>query len=418
MKERLQRIKRGFLFLFFALSLGGMAGGIVWVFLLLMNGGLFLLWDFIPSIVSVPWYPVVCCGIGGVLIGIWQKRFGPYPESLMTVMNRISTEHHVNYDNLFAILVAALLPLVFGGSIGPEAGLTGAIAGLCYWIGDHLHYAARDVRELEKVGVSATLGVIFGAAPLLGLFSPLELSSGDTQQRAIPKDKKLLLYCMAILGSIGVFSLLNLLIPGSGLGLPRLEAPALSGVSEFLWMLPAAAIGILCGVLYQLSGTGVHLFLRLFGNHTVWKGICCGLLLGGCGICLPYTMFSGETQMEILSESFLQMGWLTLLLTGVLKLVVGQLCVQSGWRGGNIFPLVFSGISVGLASSFLIPASPMLLAAVTTASLCGYVLKKPILVILVLLLCFPISSIVILTLGAVLGGLLPRLFRLPEPAPH
>ena len=50
---------------------------------------------------------------------------------------------------LFFILVAVMLicafiPLVFGASVGPEAGLTGIIAALCYWIGDNVSYAKQD----------------------------------------------------------------------------------------------------------------------------------------------------------------------------------------------------------------------------------------------------------------------------------
>lgn len=411
MNPTLQKTKNYLLFLIFALVLGGIAGGVVWIFFLLMNGGLTLLWDWIPSLIQIPFYPVLCCGIGGMFVGIWQKRYGEYPESLMTVMNRVSKEHRVNYDNLFVILVAALLPLIFGGCVGPEAGLTGAIAGLCYWVGDHFRYAAREVRELGKVGVSATLGVIFGAAPLLGLLSPLEMPSDDEDQRAISKWRKMPIYFMAILGSITVYGGFSILVPGSGMGIPRIEVDTLTSFTEYLWLIPAIALGILCGLFYQLAGKAVGFCLGIFGKHTVLKAICGGLVLGISGVFLPYTMFAGETQIESVMNEFLQMGWALLLVTGIVKLIIGQICIQSGFRGGNIFPIVFSGVSIGLALSFFIPIAPTALVAVTTATLCGFVMKKALLVVLVLFLCFPISSVVLLALGSVLGSLAAHPFK-------
>ena len=39
------------------------------------------------------------------------------------------------------MMIAALLPLLIGSSVGPEAGLTGIIVGLCYWAGENLKFA-------------------------------------------------------------------------------------------------------------------------------------------------------------------------------------------------------------------------------------------------------------------------------------
>ena len=43
------------------------------------------------------------------------------------------------------MLLCALLPLLLGASVGPEAGLTGIIAALCYWVGDNVTLGAGSV---------------------------------------------------------------------------------------------------------------------------------------------------------------------------------------------------------------------------------------------------------------------------------
>ena len=68
-----------------------------------------------------------------MIIGLFAKRFGPYPEDLNEVMAKVKQDGRYEYDKLGTMSIAALLPLFFGGSVGPEAGLTGAIAGICTW---------------------------------------------------------------------------------------------------------------------------------------------------------------------------------------------------------------------------------------------------------------------------------------------
>ena len=67
-----------------------------------------------------------------------RKEFGSLPEELPQVMGRVKKEGSYPYDNLHILIVSALLPLIFGGVIRPEAGLTGVIVGLCCWVGDRL----------------------------------------------------------------------------------------------------------------------------------------------------------------------------------------------------------------------------------------------------------------------------------------
>lgn len=54
--------------------------------------------------------------------------------------------------------MGALIPLLAGASVGPEAGLTGIIAGICYWVSDNLKSAKRDIQEYSKIGSVVTLG--------------------------------------------------------------------------------------------------------------------------------------------------------------------------------------------------------------------------------------------------------------------
>ena len=61
---------------------------------------------------------------------------------------------------MLVMMIAAVLPLLIGSSVGPEAGLTGIIVGMCYWAGDNLKFARQHTKEYSQIGVAASLSVL------------------------------------------------------------------------------------------------------------------------------------------------------------------------------------------------------------------------------------------------------------------
>ena len=157
----MKQLKNNLLFLLYTVLLGAIVGAIIWSFLRLMNGGIEFLWEYVPKQISFPLYTVCICSLGGLLIGLWKRKFGDYPEELGTVIGKVKKTGRYPYRNVFSTLGSALFPLLIGASVGPEAGLTGVIAGLCTWVGDKLKRFRREIEELTAIGMSATLGTIF-----------------------------------------------------------------------------------------------------------------------------------------------------------------------------------------------------------------------------------------------------------------
>ena len=70
-------------------------------------------------------------------------------------MEKVRAEKRYEYKNMLVMMVAALLPLLIGSSVGPEAGLTGIIVGLCYWAGDNLKFAKQNTRNYSQIGAES-----------------------------------------------------------------------------------------------------------------------------------------------------------------------------------------------------------------------------------------------------------------------
>lgn len=69
--------------------------------------------------------------IGTILIFLIARKFGDLPHLTEEVLELINKNGSYPYNKLLLCAVAAILPLIFGGTLGPEAGLVGIIAGLC-----------------------------------------------------------------------------------------------------------------------------------------------------------------------------------------------------------------------------------------------------------------------------------------------
>lgn len=390
----LKKIKNNVLLLLYTVILGSIVGAIIWAFLRIMNLGIEFIWDFIPSKIDFPLYTILVCAVGGLLIGLWKKKFGDYPEELGTVLGKVKKTGRYPYNNIFSTIISALLPLISGASIGPEAGLTGVIAGLCSWVGDKLKLYFKEVKELTQIGMSATLGSIFHS-PLFGFIEPIE-SDKDV---VLPKTSKIVLYFTAILSSFGVFLLLGKLFGGRA-GLESLVTEKVD-LWQYLYAIPLAAIGILAGYLYFLFKKLTFSLEQKFKKYTIIRGAVGGLLLGISGTILPLTMFSGEHQMGVVISEAETIGAVMLIVIAVVKLLLTNICIDSGLKGGHFFPIIFCGISIGCAMSLILGIDIVFSASIVTTALVGHTLKKPLATVLLLMIVFPVKLIPIMLFTAI-----------------
>ena len=383
---------------------GAVAGFFVWLVLFIMDVGLELVWDGMSSWFG-RYYPILMCVVGGVVIGLFARRYGNYPEDLRTVMAKVKRDGRYGYDKLGRMSVAAVLPLVFGGSIGPEAGLTGVIAGLCSWVGDRMRRFGSDFRELTEAGVTATLSALF-TAPLYGFASGMSgRPSDDGEAPAVSKWTRAAIYICAIVGALASMVLLTHFI-GGGMPLPHYEWESI-GTEELIWTVPLMLVGAVAGWLFCVSDALLSRVSDRIGDRPVLKPVVAGAILGICGVVLPFTMFSGESQAVELDSIWAGMGAAILLTTGFIKILITAMCVNMGWRGGHFFPVIFAGISIGYGTALLTGTDPVFCLCVVTAALVGGVMRRPVMAVLLLFLCFPLMAAIPMVLAAFVGSRIP-----------
>lgn len=396
----MKSLKNNTLFLLYTVLLGAIVGAIVWAFLRIMNLGIEFLWDYAPKQLDFPLYTVCLCTAGGLLIGLWKRKFGDYPEELGEVIGKVKKSGRYPYHNVFSTLGSALFPLLIGASVGPEAGLTGVIAGLCTWVGDKLKRFRKEVEELTAIGMSATLGTIF-RSPMFGFMEPLE-SENETK---LPKTSKIVLYFAAILSSFGVFIVLNKVFGGNGgiEGIEHVKTP----LNDYLYAIPLTVIGIAAGYLFFVFQKLCSALEHKFRQHTVLRAVTGGLLLGVTGTFLPLTMFSGEHQIAEVMSGMKNIGAIMLLVIAIVKLLLTSICIGSGLKGGHFFPVIFCGVCIGCSMSILLGVNPVFCTAVVTTALVGHTLKKPLATVLLLMIVFPPRLIPVMLFAAAVAKFIP-----------
>lgn len=388
--------------------MGAVIGAVIWGFMRIMHLCIELLWDKLPAFLDIPYYPLLICLVGGILIGLLQKYYGPCPDELEEVMAELKTTGTYPYHQVPMMLLAALLPLIFGGSIGPEAGLTGVIVGLCCWAGDRFRFAHRTLAQLKEIGISSTLSVLFGS-PLFGFVWPIERELGGQEALVLPKRQKLLQNIFAILGGLLICILLSRIF-GGGTGLPHFEEAFQVGKAELLFLVPLLALGVLFGLEFKALNRLTDKLAAPFREKRFLCAVGAGLILGIMGMVLPLSLFSGEAEMAELIAAPEAYGAALLFGTAVVKIALIQICLKFGWRGGNFFPAIFCGVCVGYACAAVFPCNAVFCCSVVTAALMTTIMRMPVAVSMLLMLCFPADGFLWILGAAFLVSLLPDFF--------
>ncbi len=391
-----------------SLLLGAAAGAVFWIFVQAVSLGTSVIWEEIPSYTGFRWAAVPICAIGGCALGLLHRRYGNYPDDLETVLGKIRSEKRYDYRNISVIIACAVIPLILGASVGPEAGLAGITAALCYWVGDNTRFARSSASLCSELGEAVMLGQLFHM-PLFGIFA-VEETPSDGDAPRLPRSGKLVLYGLSAGAGILTVWGLNHLLGTSLEGFPCFPDVFISA-ADYAMVLLYVPAGLVLYLFYRASeriaGAGAEKV------PSVWKETLCGIAVGIMCVLVPMAMFSGEDQLAELIDGYGSYSPWILIGVCLLKIPMTAFCIRFGLKGGHFFPLIFACSCMGVGISMLAFADPYSHAAfaagVITAATLGAQLKKPFAATVLMLLCFPVRMIVWLFIAAAAGGYLAKL---------
>ena len=252
--------------------------------------------------------------------------------------------------------------------------------------------------------MAVTLGVLF-RSPLFGVFA-VEEENRDKEIIKLPGTLKLFLYGLAAAAGTGCYMLLSAIF-GSGLG----ALPSFPEMQPKIWDYLMLAVYILLGCVlakfYFLTHTAAEKALSTL--PAIIRETAGGLCLGAMGMLMPVLMFSGEEAMGELVADCEMYAPLILAAIAFLKVLLTNICIQSGLKGGHFFPIIFAGVCLGYSAGALAfgysGGHMTFAAAAVTAALLGGIMRKPLAVTVLLFLCFPVRLFLWIFLAAAAGNM-------------
>lgn len=361
-------------------ALVGVAAGLA---LLVFEGAVHLiehlLWDRLPDSLDGAegsrWWMFAVLAVGGLVVGVvlrFVPGHGGHDPATEGLMGEPMPIRHVP-----GLLVAALLTLAFGVSLGPEAPLLGTSTAVLGWLA--LRRGA-EPQGLAALGMAGLLGAMFGA-PVGAAFAFIEFV--PQAGRAL-HDRLVPLFVAATAGSLTV-----VFVATRPQFLADFDAPRAFIAAD---LVSAALIGVLGAIVGLAIGWALRVVhplaqrLPVVARLTV-GGVALGALAAAAG---ELVLFSGQRELtELVSDTSLDAG--DVALVTIVKVCSVLVAMAVGFRGGKIFPAVFVGAGLGLVVHALVPGVPMVLAC--GAAMVGVVLAFTRLWLLTLLLVGMITGI-------------------------
>jgi H+/Cl- antiporter ClcA len=294
-------------------------------------------------------------------------------------------------------------PIVFGGAIGPEAGIAGFAA-------------AGFTAVLDKTRIGGTGALSAGTHPFRRAIRTL-LDTGDEAQASkeaketlqeLPLRKlwKVLLWILA-----AIFFVLGWACVSHALGSAG-EMPRFEGIDYATADWGAGIVALLLGyafALFALAAQKVAASISsAIGPDPLKKALLAGLVLGGLACILPDLTFSGQDDIVDLIDTWQSWAPALLILVAFVKICMTKMCVALDWTGGEFFPTIFCGVALGYAVASLMGADPLLPVAVAAGAAVGGWTRKPILSTAVLALCFPPIALPVVLAASWIAAKLPH----------
>lgn len=321
------------------------------------------------------------------------------PQKLDVTLAALRTPQGISGQRVIPALVSALVILLTGAGVGPEAALLSAVVLLSVWESEKLRFYYFNFQQLRQQTWQQKIAVLTAPHRCLAPFRPTPVANDPALQR-----QKKLYYGLFIINGLVTFVALMRATDQPAF-ITKLGATHWA-VADLIWVPGLMAIGVVYGRLLVCCGQRLTNFIPHLLKTVRSRIVIGGLVIGIVALWLPELLFSGQHSFHLLTGAWAARSSLFLTLMALAKLLFMLICVATGWIGGDIFPIIFATITQGLALTVLLPqVDHLLITAVISVSMAATLLRRPVLVSVLLALFFPLQlwPVILLTLLLLLG---------------
>lgn len=345
--------------IWFAATVIGIANAVVlYLFELVGVEGTDWLWNDLLStdehrwrVLPVAW--ILGLALTAVILTLKNKRIVPPESDLLDDLNHSTGK----LSEIGIVLAIGGVGLLAGASLGPEQSLMIASAGIGAYAASR--WQLSSTKQLLIFASAGALLVAFIDSLFLGIVPLLLLFKTQKAQGKKPTPKQIAVIALASLVSYGVTKVIHNLTDSSG---SNISVPPLNG-----FQMRDLFIAIFVGFAAGFLGLCLNWFIERFYAGAKWldgrklpahdwilglifsTGIGILYLLGGQSV-----EFSGSVGSDLLVQNAAQYGALALGGLVIIKVLSTAWSKGTGYRGGLVFPSIYTGIALGLLASHLL----------------------------------------------------------------
>ncbi|HFI0292998.1 TPA: chloride channel protein [Streptococcus suis] len=327
------------------------------------------------------------------LVILLKNKWGNLPKTSHDLLHELGHEGTVAYQNTWRNLVLALVILVSGAGVGPEAPLLGAVIAYSIWQADKLRYLEANWEHVSGQGIGKRINYLFHPRSYLLPYPSSQKETGKGLRNLL------------IANGLFVFWLMMRLTDQPSF-VTKLGETTWS-LTDLLFFLPLCLYGYAIGKGYSWLKPFIRASLDRLNLSLSIK-----ISLGALSIFLvtmlaPNLLFSGQHSLHTIVEVGMETPILTLIILSFAKLIFLDFCLWTGWTGGDIFPVTVAAFLQGFAVAQLFPqADSLFVVLVVSLSMAIALLEKEWLAGIFISLFFPIQllPVSLLVIGLTIVG--------------
>lgn len=358
----------------YSLLIGFVGGVSALLFTWVTNGGSSLLFGDMSSDSwsgSLYWIPLT--GFGAFLVTYLRNKL-KVPKKVPGAVE-LAEISWVEPSTAPQLILIATLSIVFGASLGPSFGIVMLGGAFASWLVTKIEPKLDHEKQKEyaRAGMAGSLGSVF-SAPILATILTIELSVSKLTyvKTILPRLITSSLGYVVFFGATGAVII-------NAYKLPQYEYSNIHLLYGAVLGLVATIFFILFAVLTKLT----EKFMSVLGSGYT-KSIIGGLAIGTITYALPLTFSSGNSQLATVTSQYATFSILLLFAIFAAKTVALKLSQESGFIGGNVFPILFISGVAGVIVHLIVPDIPVALTVgAMMASIPGAALSAPISLILI-----------------------------------
>lgn len=352
------------------------------------------LWESLPHQLHFGTvYSILILVILTCLVILLKNKWGNLPKTSHDLLHELGHEGTVAYQNTWRNLVLALVILVSGAGVGPEAPLLGAVIAYSIWLADKLRYLEANWEQVSGQGLGQWFKFLCHPSRFLFTYPDSQKQTGKGLRNLLIANGLFVFWLMMRLTDQPSFV--------TKLGETTWSLP------DLLFFLPLCLYGYAIGKGYSWLKPFIRAGLNRLNLSLSIKISLGAIVILVVTMLAPTLLFSGQHSLHSIVELGMETPILTLIILSFAKLIFLDFCLWTGWTGGDIFPVTFAAFLQGFAVAQLFPqVDSLFVVLVVSLSMAIALLEKECLAGIFISLFFPLQllPVSLLVIGLTIAG--------------